>query len=61
MTDFVGQTFSEESNESKIKHIRSIPVDSAYFCLHLVFEVEPVPIAIGLLRVTVVKVSQREP
>ena len=46
MIDFVGQTFSEESNESKIKHIRSIPVDSAYLCPHLVFEAKPVPIAI---------------
>ena len=31
--DFRYQKISEESNESKIKHIRSIPVDSAYILL----------------------------
>ena len=46
--DFRYQKISEESNENKIKHIRSIPVDSAYFGLHLVFEVAPVPIATTL-------------
>ena len=41
---FGHQKFSGESNESKIKNRQRVPVDSAYFCLHLVFEAKPVTI-----------------
>ena len=44
--DFRHQKFSGESNESKIKNRQRVPVDSAYFCLHLAFEAKPVTIPI---------------
>ena len=42
---FVYQKIVDQSNSSANKNICPIPVDSAYFCLRLVFETKPVPIA----------------